>query len=350
MRNEHLAHINVLCLAAVLLAFAGCSVKRYAVNSIGDSLSEGVSVYETDDDVELIGDALPFSLKFLEILLAESPEHKGLLLSACKGFTLYAYVYVQQEAEMGASGDLARQREMNQRARRLFLRALEYGMRGLEVSHSGFRDELTRSAKNAVRVVKRKEVPLLYWSAAALGLAISSSRSDAEMIARLPEVDALLARALELDEAWEEGTLHEFDLVLAGARPSVSAEDTARIRKSYDRALELSGGKRASLFVACAESVAVRAQDRAGFKDALQKALAIDPDKDEKLRLVNHVAQRRARWLLGRIDDLFLEPEPAGTTSSAAGDVKHIAPASPTAGAGEASASDTQRIAPVPAR
>ncbi len=37
---------------------------------------------------------------------------------------------------------------------------------------------------------------VLYWNAVALGLAISVSKSDAGMIARLPEVDALIARAL----------------------------------------------------------------------------------------------------------------------------------------------------------
>ena len=267
-------------------------------------------------------------LKLLETLLAESPDHKGLLLSACKGFTLYSYVYVQQEAEMGAGGDLARQRELNGRARALLLRGLGYGMRGLEVARPGFRAGFAASPKNALRKMKRGDVPLLYWSAASLGLAISSSRSDAEMIARLPEVDVMLARAIELDPDWQEGTLHEFNLILAGARPSMSADDTAGIGKSYERALALSGGKRASLFVSYAEAVCVKAQDRAAFRGMLDRALAIDPDKEESLRLANHVSQRRARWLLGRIDDLFLEPEePAPETAPAADPASPAAPA-----------------------
>ena len=43
---------------------------------------------------------------------------------------------------------------------------------------------------------------------------------------------------------------------------------------------------------------------------ALQRALAVDPDLNKDVRLANLVAQRRARWLLGRVDDLILE-EPA---------------------------------------
>jgi len=310
MRLSLIARISVFtALVFQATALSGCSFKRYAINTIGDSLSEGVSVYETDPDIDLIGEALPFSLKLLETLLAESPKHKGLLLSACKGFTLYSYVYVQQEAEMEAGNDLARQRAMNLRARGLLLRALDYGVRGLDVAHPGFRDAFAKSTRGALKTMKRGDVPMLYWCATALGLAISSSRGDAEMIARLPEVDAMLARAIELDPDWQEGTLHEFKLILAGARPSMSAEDTAGIGKSYERALSLSGGRRASLFVSYAEAVCVKAQDRVAFRGMLDRALAIDPDREETLRLANHVSQRRARWLLGRIDDLFLEPE-----------------------------------------
>jgi len=42
----------------------------------------------------------------------------------------------------------------------------------------------------------------------------------------------------------------------------------------------------------------------------LQQALAVDADGRPEMRLANLVAQRRARWLLARVDDLFLEGAP----------------------------------------
>ena len=51
----------------------------------------------------------------------------------------------------------------------------------------------------------------------------------------------------------------------------------------------------------------MRYQRRAEFQSLLQKALAVDPDVRPEMRLVNLVAQRRARWLLSRTDELFLE-------------------------------------------
>ncbi|MCK5622107.1 MAG: hypothetical protein KAJ11_07455, partial [Alphaproteobacteria bacterium] len=65
-----------------------------AVDTLGDMLASGDSVFTEDDDIELIGEALPFSLKLVESLLAESPDHRGLLLAAARGYVLYSYAYV----------------------------------------------------------------------------------------------------------------------------------------------------------------------------------------------------------------------------------------------------------------
>src|SRR5205809_509541 len=88
-----------LVLAASLLALGGCAVRQLAVNSLGDAIAQGGAAFAADDDPELIRAAAPFSLKLIESLLAESPEHKGLLLAASRGFTQYAYAFLQQEAE-----------------------------------------------------------------------------------------------------------------------------------------------------------------------------------------------------------------------------------------------------------
>src|SRR2546430_14846566 len=90
----------------LLVGTTGCSVKRFAINKLGDSLATSGTTFAADDDPELVGQALPFSLKLVEGLLAESPKHGGLLFAAASGFTEYAYVYVQQDADMIESRDL----------------------------------------------------------------------------------------------------------------------------------------------------------------------------------------------------------------------------------------------------
>ncbi|MDA2934482.1 TRAP transporter TatT component family protein [Acidobacteria bacterium AH-259-D05] len=292
---------------SVLLMFllTGCSIRRFAVNKIGDALASGGSTYSSDDDLQLVGEALPFALKLMEGLLDESPKHKGLLITACEGFTTYAYVYVQREAGPVAEQDLARAREMRTRARRLYLRARAYGLRRLEASYKGITERIKRDPRAALSVIKKKDVPALYWNAAALGLGISVSKNDAEMLAHLPEVEALLERAVELDESWNKGALHAFQVTLASAKPG--QPDYQKLRKHFDRALDLSGGNQAGLYVSYAEAVSISKQDRSEFVSLLKQALAIDPDQHKEVRLANIVTQKRARWLLKRVDELILD-------------------------------------------
>lgn len=296
-------------LTAAALLLGGCSFEKIAVNKIGDALASGNSVFETDDDIALVGDALPFALKMTESLLAKSPRHRGLLQTACQGFATYSYLYVQDRADRVADTDMDAAEQFRARARRLYLRAHHYGFRALDAAHrdtsSAFNTD-PRAALTAFR--KKSDAGLLYWNAAALGLAVSVSKGDARMLSRLPEVEALVDRALELDPSWQEGALDEFMVILAGAKPG--KPDFERIENHYRRALELSQGKRASLYVAYAESVSVGRQDKASFEEMLKKALAVDPEKYPEVRLLNQVARRRAQWLLSRTDELILTPEP----------------------------------------
>jgi len=300
-----------LGLVLVLLATAtsGCSVRRYAVNKVGDILASGGSVFESDDDIELIGDALPFGLKLFESLVAESPRHRGLLLATCRGFVLYSYGYVEAESERLMEVDLEAARDQRARARRLYLRAHQYCLRGMSVSYPDFASHLAAEPEVAATLVSAKktdrDVPLLYWSAVSLALAISTSRDDAAMLARLPESEALVERALELDESWNEGALHSARMLQIAAH--LGDLDVEAIDRHYRRALELSAGGDAGLFVSYAETVSVSRQDRSQFTTLLTRAIAIDPDRDPDRRLQTLFAQRRARWLLERVDDLILD-------------------------------------------
>jgi predicted anti-sigma-YlaC factor YlaD len=280
---------------------------------VGDALATGDSVYETDDDVELVGAALPFGLKLTESLLAQAPDHPGLLLTACRGFVLYAYAYVHQQAELDAETDLDLAAGERARARRLYQRAFGYCLRGLERRYPGFERMLMADGPAAAaRVTARnaaRDVPWLYWTAASLGLAVSVSPGDAAMLARLQDVVVLIDRALELNESWNDGALHEFRIVLARASPG--GLEPSLLRAHYERAVALARGRSASVHVAYAEAVSIPRQDGAELRALLERALEVDPDADPRRRLVNLMAHRRARWLLAHADNLVLGDGPA---------------------------------------
>jgi predicted anti-sigma-YlaC factor YlaD len=300
---------RALSLALLLsaLVLSGCSLQRLAVNRLGDALAQGSSVYATDDDPELVGAALPFGLKTIESLLVQSPHHKGLLLAATSGFTQYAYAFVQTEADFLEDTDFARATALRERAGRLYRRALSYGLRGLEEVQPGLLQLLRSDPGKALARFRKADVAQLYWTAAAWGAAISLNKTDTELGADLPLVEALMHRALELDEGFNLGAIHDFYIVYEGGRPAAGGGSVERARASLARALALAGEHRAAPLVSFAETVDVGLQDRAEFQKLLNQALAIDVNAEPDQRLANVIAQRRAKWLLSRMDRLFLE-------------------------------------------
>lgn len=293
--------LTVVCAASL----AACSVQRYAINALSGILASGDTAVQRDDDPTLVGQALPFTLKLIDSLLLNQPDDRGLLLAGARGYVLYAYAFVGLPAERISRQDIDAARSMRGRARTLFMRAHGYASRALQLDHANIDAALRDDPQRAVAGVGGKperDVQSLYWTAISLGLAISVSKNDPGLLARLPELEAEVDRALALDEAWGDGALHELAIQLG----SVTGIGKAALEKHYQRALALSGGGRASLFLAYAEAVALPDQDRAEFVRLLNRALAVDVDAHPDQRLLNVLAQQQARWLLSRLDELFL--------------------------------------------
>lgn len=292
--------------SVLLLSPPGCSIRKLAVNSLGNALAEGSSSYAKDDDPELVGAAVPFGLKTIEALIEESPRHRGLLFAAASGFTQYAFAWVQQEADFVEAQDLARATAQRARARRLYLRARDYGMRGLEVELPGLRERLRAGPEAALAKARKAHAPLLYWTGLSWFGAISLAKDDSELSADQHLAEALMKRALALDEGYDHGSVHDFFIAWESRGPSVGGS-YERARDHLDRGLALASGRRAWPFVNYAESVCVARQQRQEFEELLGRALAVDVEKSPDLRLTNILAQRRARWLLDRADELFIE-------------------------------------------
>jgi predicted anti-sigma-YlaC factor YlaD len=295
--------ILLAALGLLALSSTACSL---VINRVGNALASGNSVYATDDDPDLVWEAVPFGLKTIEGLLAQSPKNKNLLLAAASGFTQYAYGHLQQDADFTEANDLASATALRTRARKLYLRALDYGLRGLEVDVPDFRTRLRKDPKAAPGELRKAQVPLVYWTANAWGAAISISKDDAELTADQSLVEALMRRALALDETYERGSIHDFFIAWEGGRASVGGSlDLAR--RHLARARELSQGTRVSPLVSFAETISVAMQNRKEFQSLLEEALAFDVNKAPESRVANLIAQRRARWLLGRTAELFVE-------------------------------------------
>lgn len=294
-------------LAVTLLPLAGC--RSVALSAAADAMAQSGSTYASDDDPELVRDAVPFGLKTMEGVLSEQPRHVGLLTALSGGFTQYAYAFVHADAEVAdMGGQLDRARAGRERARKLFLRARDYGLRGLEVRHRGIDGRLraVRDLPRALAPTRKEDVPLLYWTASAWTLAVVDGKGDMALVAELPAAVAMMERALALDEAWGEGAIHEYFLAYDATRSAAEGGGPERAKAHLERAMALSMNKKLGPRVAWAEGVLVQRQDRAEFTRVLEEVLRADPELEPRYRLANILAQRRARALLDHVDDLFL--------------------------------------------
>ena len=280
-------------------------VKHKAVGMVASTLASSGDVFTRDDDLELVGQAIPFGLKLYESLLDSAPKNKELLTATCSNFTQYGVAFLETDAlVLGEAQHHDEVAKLNERALKLYLRARGYCLRGMEVRFPGIGAKLLANPAAALATARKSDVPLLYWTAAAWGSAISLALDRPDLAIDMPTVRALAERALALDETWSKGALHEMFISL-DSLPETLGGSPERARAHFKRAVELQGGASPGPYVALALGQALPAQDRAEFRSLLDRALAIDPEKEPSTRLVTIVQQRRARALLDQIDSRF---------------------------------------------
>ena len=271
-------------------------LKRKAVGMVAETLASSGDVFTRDDDLELVGDAIPFGLKLYESLLDSAPKNKDLLIATCSNFTQYGVAYIETDAlVLGEAQHHDEVVHLNARALKLYLRAKGYCLRAMEVRFPGIMQKLPADPVAALAKAEKKDVPLLYWTAASWGSAIALGVDRPDLVIDMPTVRALAERALALDETWSRGALHEMFISL-DSLPAALGGNPERARMHFTKAVELQKGLSPGPYVALALGVAVPAQDRAEFEKLLKEALAIDPAKDPSNRLVTLVSSgARAR-------------------------------------------------------
>jgi len=179
-------------------------------------------------------------------------------------------------------------------------------LRGLEARYKGISEQLRLDPATAAARIQKQDLPTLYWTAAAWGSAISLGKDRPELLADLPAIRALMDRGLKVDETFEGGAMHEAMIVL-DALPEAMGGSEAHARSHFDRAVALSHDRKPGPYVTLAQSVAVQRQDRKEFRSLLEKALTFDHEKDPANRLATIIIERKARALLERQDEFFLE-------------------------------------------
>src|SRR4026208_2561784 len=119
---------RLVALCCVLCAAPGCAmIQHKAVGMVASTLASSGDVFTRDDDLELVGQAIPFGLKLYESLLDSAPKNKDLLIATCSNFTQYGVAFLETDAlVLGEAEHHDEVVKLNARALKVDLRARGY--------------------------------------------------------------------------------------------------------------------------------------------------------------------------------------------------------------------------------
>jgi predicted anti-sigma-YlaC factor YlaD len=296
----------------IVAAQFSCFLSKTTANMVAGSLSKESSgeVFSGDDDPQLVGDALPFTIKLYESLMATSPNNPKLLLATGRALCMYAYAYVQMPAEQLSYSDLAEKEEMLERSKHLYLRARHDILTAISLRHHHFSEAFEKNDfETAFKTMTAKDSSYLYWAGAAWMAAFTADKSDVTLAVDIPKAVALIRKVLDFKDSFGDGAAHEFFISYYGAMPAAMGGSEEKARRHFALAVQYSRGLKLSPYIALATTISVKNQNIGEFKSLLETALKIDVNKNTVNRLVNILNEQKARWLLEHSDNFFLSAE-----------------------------------------
>jgi predicted anti-sigma-YlaC factor YlaD len=266
---------------------------------------------------EFVGKMLPGVIKRSEAKLAKKPDDQKLILETGSYYVMEANAFVQGPASMLPPEKYAERDVEYQRAKSMYLRGAEILESGLEKRHPGIM-AAARTADTApsndetppsFEALTAEDVPYIYWLTAAVLSAFSIDPLDLSTGMRVGGISALIKYAYTLDPDFNDGALDDFFILYYASLPESMGGDLNLAKLHYERALEKTGGLSASPYVSWAQAVCIPAQDFPEFKSNLNQALKINVNKNPSNKLLNVLAQRKARYLLDNADLYFIDTE-----------------------------------------
>ena len=278
-----------LVLAAVVLLNSGCaSIVSSAASKFADNLSAAVI---NQNDPELVRDGAPAYLLLLDSLLEGSPDDPMLLAAAANLYASYGAVFAEDPI----------------RASRLTSRAQRYAKKAMCISYepSCSWDEMDYESFAATLAgLKPKHDDVVYAYGVSSLAYIRAHSEDWNALARLPHMEALLNRNLEIGDGESDGAIYTYLGILVTLRPPALGGQPEKGREYFERAMDIGGGNDLSAKVEYARSYARPLYERELHDRLLNEVLAADPEVPG-YTLTNVMAQEDASVLLSSADDYF---------------------------------------------
>ena len=280
--------LSLAILGCVLLLGGCASLIGKVTSGLAADLSAAIL---NSEDPAVVRDGAPAYLIMLDALTRQGAGNPDLLRAAASLNGAYATAFVTEPA---------RARGFTNKALRLALRAACLDVEWLcDVRGMPFEALERRAAAMSAR-----DVPAAYALATAWAGWIQAHADDWSAVADLGRVKPLMARVVELDEAYDNAGPRLYMGVFETLLPPALGGQAEAGRAHFERAIALSGGRHLLAKVFFAESYARLVYDRELHDRLLAEVLAAEV-AEEGLTLMNAIAKEQASELLDSADDYF---------------------------------------------
>lgn len=325
---------NILILIVSVFVVSSCSIRKMVFNNVADSLApsyrekekqalrvkrlkeQGVEVpnpmlaFLGEEDVKLVGEVFPIIIKTYEMMMLQDKTHKGLSAMTGQFYVMYANAFVETPATFLPDIEYDRKNDGFARARKLYLKGHDLLLNSLELSVQGSKKVLNSSDEKAIDEILEKytieDIEALYWAGVASLAVFALEPLNTETSHLVYSGKAMLEKVCAMDDSFNDGACWEVLAKFYAGAPESLGGGEEKARKAYNKALELSKGMSASIYVTYASHFCIPKQDSEGFDEAIEKALSVDSSLQPENRLMITLSQNYARWLKTHKDDFIL--------------------------------------------
>jgi len=292
MKGSQNRGLIFLLLCLLSLPSACLPNKKLTVGATAMLLEEVAKSSSKQSDLRILREGMPAYLMLIDGLIEAWPDNDRLLIGGAQSYSTYASVFVEDQDK--------------EYVNLLYERGKQYALRALEIK--GFKNPLQRpfdDFKEGLQRLGKKDVSYVFWTATCWANWIRLNLDSMEAMSELPRVEWMMKRALELDEGFYYGGPHLFMGIWYASRPKMAGGDLKIAQEHFLKAIDLGQGKFLMSYVYYANYYARNIMDKDLFVSTLQKVLETPAETTPDLILLNTVAKKQAKELLGRVGEYF---------------------------------------------
>lgn len=276
-----------------ILLIQSCSMEKLIIRQVGGVLDYGVIALYEETDIKLAEPAMASDIKLLEGLIKGDPENDHLLLLTSQAIAGYALGFAEDEEP--------------ERAKSLYLRAKEYGLRILRQNETFAANEKSNidDFTKAVNALDSEYLAAIFWTGFSWAGWANLSIDNPRALIELPKVQVLMQRVLDLDERFFHGSAHLFFGSIWGTRPPMLGGSPEKAKEHFEKNIEITEGKFLITYLYYARYYAAKVLDEDLFNEFIVKIESTPVDVLPGYQLLNVIAKNKVKYLKDLQKELF---------------------------------------------